>query len=443
MTDTLLKNLDMADLGTLGTRRCDMLLSEGRIAAIDGHIDDVPDASVMDCNGMLALPAFVDAHTHLCQTFLKGPLDDYPITEWLKRLFTYEAVMDEDILYHSILLGCLSALRFGVTTVNDMCGWDLHEACIQAIMDSGIRATIGLSTTDIAENPETVLCTVDEALFRHERIYKLAHGKNGGLLRASVAPAGLPACSREMVQALKAFADERSLIFHTHLGEGRKETQDVMDMYSLRGECEALYEFGILDHRTLLAHSIWLQDFELDLIRQTGAVPVHCPNTNMKISDGIPPIAAMLARDIPVAMGCDGEASSSTRDMIREGRAGAYLQKVVTSDPTVMDAGTVLRMMTENGARALGYDDLGQLCEGGRADVILVNMDNDLSLMNPDYRVGNLLYAGDGHAVDTVFCGGVLKVRHGRLVGFDEEELLARCRASIRRFNDRIQEIKF
>ena len=443
MTDYLLKNVDVADFETLKTNNCDMLLSGGRIKNIASNIKTPAGAHVMYCHGMLALPGFVDAHTHLGQTFLKGPLDDFTITQWLKRLFTYEAVMDEDAIYHSNLLGCLCALRFGVTTVNDMSGWHLLPNAVRAISDSGIRATINISTTDIAENPETVLCPVDESLRRHEAVYELVHGKNNGKLRASVAPAGLPACSKEMVQTLKAFARSRGLVFHTHLGEGRKETQDVMDMYNLRGECEALYEFGILDSATLLAHSIWLKDFELELIQKTGATPVHCPNTNMKISDGIPPIARMLELGIPVAMGCDGEASSSTRDMIREGRAGAYLQKVVTSDPTVMNAGEVFRMMTINGAKALGYDDLGQLIEGNRADVVLVNMDNDLSLMNPAYRVGNLLYAGDGHAVDTVFCEGELKVQGGRLTDFDEEELLARCRESIGRFNQSISRIAF
>ena len=191
----------------------------------------------------------------------------------------------------------------------------------------------------------------------------------------------------------------------------------------------------MLDEHTVLAHSIWLEDFELDILRETGATPVHCPNTNMKICDGIPKIHAMLQRGIPVALGCDGEASSSTRDMIREGRAGSYLQKVVTLDPTAMPAGTTFKMMTVNGARALQLDGVGELQVGAKADLLLVNTDNDLSLVNPDYRIGNLLYAGDGHAVDTVFCDGELLVRGGRLTRFDEAEVIAKCAEIVRRMN--------
>lgn len=438
MATTLLKNCDIADFDTMGTTRRDILIVDDRIADIAERIERPDGAGVIDAKGMLALPGFVDAHTHLHQTFFKGPMDDYPITEWLVRLFTFEDLMDEEGSYWSYLLGALSALRFGTTTVNDMGNWSSAAPAVQAIKDSGIRATYGISTTDIAENEVTPILTIDEALDYSQKIYAMVHGQNGGLMRASVSPAGLPACSRQMVQALKAFADARGLVFHTHLGEGKKETIDVMNMYNLRGEGEALYEFGILGPRTLLAHSIWLEDFELDLIRQCDATPVHCPNTNMKISDGIAKVAQMNQKGVNVAFGCDGEASSSTRDMIREGRAGAYLQKAVTLDPTVLDAGTVFKMMTQNGARALGYGDIGALKAGYKADLILVDMDNDLSLVNPGYRVGNLLYAGDGHAVDTVFCNGQLMVRGGHLTQFDEQEVLAKCRAQVTKLNKKI-----
>ena len=199
---------------------------------------------------------------------------------------------------------------------------------------------------------------------------------------------------------------------------------------------------GILDSKTLLAHSIWLSDHELEIIKDSGAIPVHCPNTNMKISDGIPKIAQMLKLGIPVAMGCDGEASSGTKDMIREGKAGSYLQKAVTLDPTVMDAATTFKMMTVNGARALGYDDLGEIKEGNRADLILVNMEDDLSLTDRDHRIGNLLYAGTGHAVDTVFVEGELKLKDKRLQGFDEEEIIKKCNDLIHKLNVRTGYVK-
>ena len=431
----LLKNADLVDLDDLSVTRKDILIKEDRIVKIADEIED-QEAECIDAKGMLALPGFIDCHTHMAQSFIKGPLDDVPITEWLVKLFAIDARMDEEIYYYATLLGCLESLRFGTTCINEM-GDDLHiPEQIRAIRDAGIRATYGVSTTDVAENDATPILSIEEALAYHRQVLDTVSREGNGLIKASVAPAGPPAVSAQMAQACKRFADEHGLIYHTHLGEGKYETENVAKAYGLNGEAEALAQIGVLDKNVLLAHSIWLSDHEIDLIREHGAYPVHCPNTNLKISDGIPKIAQMLEKGIPVTFGCDGEASSSNRDMIREARCGAYLQKGVTLDPTVMDASTVLKMMTVNGAKALGYDDLGLIKEGYKADLILVDMSDDLGLTDRKHRVSNLIYCADGHAVDTVFVNGTLKLRHRKLVDYDEKEIIDKCNDLIDKLNE-------
>ena len=436
MSRFLIKNADIGNLDDLSTQSKDIYIEDGYFKKI-GKIDasECPGATIIDAHNMLALPGFVDCHSHTYQTFIKGPLDDLVITEWLVRLFTFEEDMDDEDYYYATLLSCLSALRFGTTTINEMGGYGHMDATLKAFEDAGIRVTFGISTTDIPENDVTPLISVDEALKLSQEVYEKVHGRNNGLMKASVAPAGLPAVSKEMAVSLKRFANERGLIYHTHLGEGKMETENVARAYGTNGEAEALEMIGVLDEHTLLAHSIWLSDHEIDIIKETKAVPVHCPNTNMKISDGIPKIAQMLSKGIPVAMGCDGEASSGTKDMIREGKAGSYLQKAITLDPTVMDASTTFKMMTINGAKALGYEDLGEIKEGNQADLILVNMEDDFSLTDRDHRIGNLLYAGTGHAVDTVFVKGQLKLRNKHIQGFDEQFILSKCNDLIHKLN--------
>lgn len=437
----LIRNCEVADFDTMTTSLKEILVEGERIARIAAKIEAPEGCEIIDAKGMIAMPSFADCHTHMAQSVLKGPMDDYPITTWLVRLFAIEGIMSDEEYYYATLLGCLTALRCGTTVVNEMGGWDHGFGhSVQAFRDSKIRATIGISTTDVPENEATPIISVDEALRRSEEVYKMVHGVDGRL-RASVAPAGLPAVSGRMAQELKKFANERGLIFHTHLGEGKMETENVARFYGLGGEAEALEQLGILDSKTLLAHSIWLSDKELDIIARSGANPVHCPCTNLKIADGIPKIAAMIKRGINVTIGCDGEASSSNRDMIREARHAAYLQKGWTLDPTVLDAGTVYKMMTRNGARALGYDDLGELKEGNLADFILVDMDHDLALLNPDYRLNNFLYAGSGKNVDTVFLGGEILVRHGQYTFIDEEEILAKATPVIHGLNLKIMNL--
>ena len=436
MSRFLIRNADIGNLDDLSTQTKDIYIEDGYFKKI-GKIkaSECPGATIIDAHNMLALPGFVDCHSHTYQTFIKGPLDDLVITEWLVRLFTFEEDMDDEDYYYATLLSCLSALRFGTTTINEMGGYSHMDATLKAFEDAGIRVTFGISTTDIPENDVTPLISVDDALKQSQEVYEKVHGRNNGLMRASVAPAGLPAVSEEMAVNLKKFADERGLIYHTHLGEGKMETENVAKAYGTNGEAEALQKIGVLDKNTLLAHSIWLTDHEIDIIKETGAIPVHCPNTNMKISDGIPKIAQMLKKGIPVAMGCDGEASSGTKDMIREGTAGSYLQKAITLDPTVMDAATTFKMMSINGARALGYEDLGEIKEGNQADLVLVNMEDDFSLTDRDHRIGNLLYAGTGHAVDTVFVKGQLKLRNKHIQGFDEQFIMNKCNDLIHKLN--------
>ena len=433
--DYLIKNADIADFDTLKTQTKDILIKDGRFVKIADHIDEIEDIEVLDARHKLALPGFVDCHTHMAQSFIKGPLDDVPITEWLIRLFAIDAKMDSEIYYYATLLGCLQSLRFGTTCINEMGDLARIDEQVSAFEDSGIRATYGVSTTDVPENDATPIYSVEESLEIHQKVYDRANGRNNGLIRASVAPAGLPAVSRQLAQACKKFADEHGLIYHTHLGEGRMETENVAKVYGLSGEGEALYEMGVLDKNVMLAHSIWLNDEEIDMIKEKGAIPVYCPNTNLKISDGIPKIAQMIEKGIDVCIGCDGEASSSNRDMIREARIGAYLQKGATLVPTVLDASTVFKMMTINGAKALGYEDLGLIKEGYLADMILVDTADDLGMTDLEHRVSNLLYCGDGHLVDTVFVNGEIKVKDKKLVDFDEKEIIGKCNSLISRLN--------
>lgn len=437
MKKYLIRNCELANFDTMTTSPAEILVEGDRISRIAVKIEAPEGCEIIDAKGMMAMPSFADCHAHLAQTVLKGPMDDYPITTWLVRLFGIEDLMSPEENYYSCLLGCLNAIRCGTTVINDMAGWDMLDDVIRAVRDSKIRATIGISTTDVPENEATPILSIDEALRRSEGVYKKVHNVDGKL-KASVAPAGLPAVSGRMAQELKKFANERGLIFHTHLAEGKMETENVAKAYGLNGEAEALEYLGILDRNTLLAHSIWLSDHELDIIARSGANPVHCPWTNLKIADGIPKIAAMLERGINVTIGCDGEASSSNRDMIREARMGAYLQKGWTLNPTAMDAGTVYKMMTKNGWKALGYTDAGELKEGNIADFILVDMDHDICLINPDYKLNNFLYAGSGKCVDTVFLGGEILLRSGKFTFIDEEEVLAKAASVIRGLNRKI-----
>ena len=141
MSKFLIRNCDLGNLDDLSVRRVDILIDEGRFKKIAPEItkDEAKGATVIDAHGMLGLPGFTDTHTHMYQTFIKGPLDDIPITEWLVRLFQIEDIMDDDDYYYATLLACLSSLRFGTTTVNEMGDFKHIDAILKAFEDPSSR----------------------------------------------------------------------------------------------------------------------------------------------------------------------------------------------------------------------------------------------------------------------------------------------------------------
>lgn len=196
----LLKNCDIANFDTLKTERNDILIVDDRISKIAPRIDSDGTETVIDANGKLAMPAFVDCHSHAAQSFFKGWMDDYPITDWLVRLFTLEDMMDEEDIYYATMLTCLQAMRFGTTTINEMAGYEIAAPSIQAFLDAGMRVTYGSGNhSDVAENEKTPIKTIDQCLREVDDMYSKYHGKDG-LVSISAAPRVCPpapkSCSR-------------------------------------------------------------------------------------------------------------------------------------------------------------------------------------------------------------------------------------------------------
>lgn len=423
----LLKNVLLPNFEDLTTETSDILIENGVFTQIAPNIDK--DCKIVDAQKMLILPGMADIHTHMVQSLTKGPLDDLNITQWLNKMLAAQWSLSAEEWYYGVLLGCLQSLRFGVTAVNEMTYFPHIDAVVQAYQDAGIRATFGIGATDIAENEQIKVTSINECLRQAEYLYDKWHGK--GLLRTAAVPQGRPACTAELMVALKKFARERGLVYHTHLAEGKFET-DRIRQWTGRGEAEELGHIGVLDENTILAHSIWLSDDEIQLMADTKAVVAHCPSTNMKLSDGAPRIAQMLTAGVRVGFGCDGEASSANRDLLREARHGSYLQKVLTLDATAMPASQCYQMLTQNGMEALGYKDLGKIGVGYQADFSLIKTD-DLCTTNRRRILTNLLYAGSGYQIDTVYVAGSPVFEGGKFLRHDIGKVLEECEKIVSR----------
>jgi len=410
------------------------ILAEGdtirEVSATD--IPSQPDMAVFDVRGSLLLPGFVDAHTHLSQSFGRGIYDNLPLTQWLLHL-THIFRLSEEDTYLATLVGCLEALKSGTTTVAEMTSIGANvDASAQAIADSGLRAVLCTCIGDFQEggNPPPSMDAA-EALAAMRQLHERWHGQAGGRITVRVSPVGLPACTEKFMRGSRALADELHTGIHTHCCEGRAETAGAYERFGC-SEVEALHRFGVLGPDAQLVHCVWLTEADMDIIAETGSHVVHCPSTNCKITDGVPPMPSLFRRGVNIALGCDGAASSGSYDMFKEARLAALLAKVTTDDATVFTARETLAMMTANGARAVGLaDQVGTLEVGRKADITVVQYPQ-VHLVDERRLLSNLVYGAAGGDVEAVFVGGRPLMWQRRLVHLDEADIASRAQRAMR-----------
>jgi 5-methylthioadenosine/S-adenosylhomocysteine deaminase len=236
-------------------------------------------------------------------------------------------------------------------------------------------------------------------------------------------------------------AEEYDTGLHTHSSESIWEVQESLRRFGRR-PIEEFFNRGILSERTVIAHCVWLDDRELELIAQTATSVVHNPCSNMKLASGPARVGDMRARGIPVGLGTDGEKENNNLDLFEEMKFASLLAKVSTLDPTVGDPWDVLDMATLDGARALGLDQLtGSLEPGKRADIVTVDLRRlhlTPVLHGANFNVAaHLVFSASGADVDQVWVDGRLLVDDGTVQSVDATAVMANAQAAAEELFDR------
>jgi 5-methylthioadenosine/S-adenosylhomocysteine deaminase len=233
--------------------------------------------------------------------------------------------------------------------------------------------------------------------------------------------------TEEMLEVAAKLAAEYNILFITHASESKSEVETVTKRFG-KTPIEYLHSRGLLGPRTLLAHCVHLRDDEIALLHETGTSVAHCPESNLKIGNGVARVPAMLRAGVNVALGTDGAATNNDLDLFGEMRTAALLHKGINFDPTVLSAEEAFAMATINGARAFGLSDrIGSIELGKLADIAIVDL--NAANVTPMYNVySHLCYAVDKNDVRTVFIHGKMVLDHRKLLTLDEEEVKAKVR---------------
>jgi cytosine/adenosine deaminase-related metal-dependent hydrolase len=396
---------------------------EGSVYVDDGRIVAVGDgpasaSEVVDASGALVLPGFVQAHVHLCQTLFRGLADDMDVVEWLRRrVWPLEQAHDATSLRASADLGIAELLLGGTTTVLSM--ETTHDAAssFEAAAALGIRAVIGPALMDQLEpGTEMVGQTTSEALNLLEVLRTDWHGACDGRLSLAVSPRGVRNATEELWQACVKLASAEGMVLHTHVNENSEQAVRLASKFGAR-DVYALDTWGALGERLVMAHCVWLEPDEQELVRARGAHVCHCPSANMKLASGFAPIPEYLAMDVNVALGADGAACNNNLSAFTEMRLAGLIHKPRLG-PAAMPAAAVLDMATMGGARALGMaDEIGSLEPGKRADVVVLRRDGlHVRPLAGSSIESQVVYAHTSADVATVVVDGRVVVRDGDLV---------------------------
>lgn len=408
-----------------------VVLSEHAVAVNDGKIVDVLPASearqryeagaVVERPHHVVLPGLVNAHTHAAMTLLRGIADDMPLERWLEEgVWPVEfRWMSAEMVRDGTRLAIAEMLLSGCTCFSDQ--YFFPEIIAETAVDLHMRAMVGTPVIDFktAWSKDAAECLSKGTDLVHDAY------ADHPLVATCFVPHSTATVSDEAFRELRVLADQLDRRIQIHLHESAQEIENELKTNGKR-PVERLKELGLVNASLMAVHAVHVTDEEIALFADAGVAVAHCPRSNMKLADGIAPVAAFRQAGVTVALGTDSAASNNVMDMLGEMRTATLLAKAQADDATVLPAAQALRMATLDGAQALGLaDSIGSLEKGKWADLACIDLRHINS--QPVYdAVSQIVYTVHPNQVSDVWVAGKHQVEDGALCHIDVEDLLQR-----------------
>jgi 5-methylthioadenosine/S-adenosylhomocysteine deaminase len=399
---------------------CAVAIHKGRIVAV------IPQAEAgkrftarehVDLSQHILIPGLINSHGHAAMALLRGFADDLPLEQWLKEhIWPAEKQWVNAAFVHA---GCQLAMaemiRGGTTCFADM--YFFPDQVAKAAQQAGMRAQIYSPVLDFptawAESPDAY---ISKALAVHDDF------RSSDLVTVGFGPHAPYSVSDEPLRRIAMLAEELQVPIQIHLHETALEVEQSLSQTGQR-PIERLQSLNVLSPLTQCIHMTQVDAGDVDILGQSGAHVVHCPESNLKLASGFCPADTLLRSGINVALGTDGAASNNDLDMLGEMRTAALLGKAVANNASALSAHEALRMATLNGARAMGREqDLGSLETGKIADITAIAIDTleATPLFDP---VSYIVYTNCSRDVSDVWVNGKALLRGRQLQTLNEREI--------------------
>ncbi len=410
-------------------QRHDIWIEGALIQAIgpSGTLNLQGDPERLPANGLLAIPGLINTHAHVPMVLFRGLAEDVTIEAWFNDyIFPLESNLTPEDVYWGALLGLAEMIEAGITSVADH--YFYMDEVAQAVSEAGLRANLVW------------------AVFGHEGEEKLARtaqfvqrwqGAAEGRITTWLGPHAPYTTTPEFLSLCARYAHDLGVGIHIHVSETADQVTYSYQQYG-RSPVKVLLDSGVLDVPTILAHCLYPEEEDVQILADHPVGIAHAPKTYMKLGMGTAPITKFRQAGISVGLATDGVVSNNTLDILEQMRLLALTQKDAARNSTVMPVTEVLDIAFCGGAKVMGLDQkLGLLKPGYLADITLVRQDELAGF--PRYNpAANLIYSISARDVDTVICNGNVLMRNRQLLTLDKEHIKAEVQKRLERLSQRV-----
>ncbi len=378
----------------------------------------------------IVLPGLVNTHTHAAMIAFRGLADDLPLFEWLKKyIWPAEGkFVRADFIRKTVPVAAAEMISTGTTTMADIYFYQNEAA--EVLSQIGLRSVLAEGIINFP--------TPTAPSWKKQVDYTLNFIKNwlgDEIIKPSIGPHAPYTTTPEILKKTQEIGEKYNIPIQIHIAETQDEVNEILEKFG-KTPVRYLDSLGFLNELVVSAHSIWLDEEEIDIYVKKHVGIASCPQSNAKLASGIAPHKKFIEKDAKLALGTDGDASNNSLDMFQEMKFMALICKVISKDPTACPAVEVLRAATLTGARVLGYYDLGDLREGFLADVITVkiNQPHSTPVYNP---VSHLVYAAKGTDVNDVIINGKVVYTNKEFKTIDIERVMTEFSRIVEKINNK------
>jgi cytosine/adenosine deaminase-related metal-dependent hydrolase len=436
-------------------RVADILIENGKIAAIGAGLAPSGPHDVIDARGKVVLPGLINAHYHSHDTLCRGLFEELPLEMWLLYTLPMGRNRSKEEVRARTLVGALESLRAGITTVQDMLNLtplndDYTEVVLSAYRESGIRVVFAPMVADVpaigmVRGGTTLPNDVQQMIGTttlpiHEQIAYLDHqyarDPGSDVLHWAVAPFAPQRCTPRMLEACAGLAERYDLPVYTHVYETKGQVLIARELFKEHEGSLIVYlkNTGLLGPRLNIVHGVWTSRRDMERLAEADCGLVLNHLSNMKLKSGIAPVRDLIEAGVRLGLGCDNCSGSDVQNVFQAMKMFCLIAAVSEPEPGTPLAHEALKLATNGNARTAGLESrIGALKPGYAADIVLIDL-KDVAYLPYNSAARQLVYTETGRGVETVIVNGRVVIRERKALSIDEDGLRREVASLMRHF---------